>query len=1106
MPSPRATDPQDGKWTAPPKGQTLPSVEQFVSGHDVWPLLPLPLPEMIPWKRLKSCRLRERQKRRLQIHRMMCGVVRTINSLAHGRVAQLTTPDAEVGCRMKATAARSLALNHLRKRVVDVARVRRGLCLTGVREATAILLKSPPDADGYVRAQRVRQVPMIADKMIEPSCNSCIDMLEVLPHEDAIYYKEESHVVESNGKSEAIFRQIEEHYGFVGGSVEEYLLYLGRADVQRLWEWDLSSNVRATAGISCVLKKNGVDQRKLVMQCAANYMFADPTSRADLGMSGGSAISRCFVMKDNVAVSACDEDSAFTHVKVPNWMSYWQGGPPVLAAKAWDLLPSRLREQVDDPFSVFVSPRYLRLAMGGSHSVYILMRINLHHVGKTLFSYAGRLLNQEAVGQTLEDEEDKVAERAESIEVDSDVSIGDQDWELRQNSRRLGQQTIGGYTVEAWCEAVRRSKQRDQRVFVVVHMFAGERRSCDIQEFLEKRMSEAGLQLLMLSVDLAEDPLWDFRKPSTVHAMMELANEGLIDVWLGGPPCSTVARSRHVPLAGGPRPLRFRWALWGRRDLRPFERERVEEANDLWINFWMLCDAVSARGGGFLMEHPADPGCDPYPSMWLIPELQAMEKRAGACRVHLHQCVYGGISPKLTTLSGNLLGMNVVDGVRCPGVSTEHVHGKSIGRAPDGSFYTRRLQTYPAALCKEMAEMIFLTLQEMNVWNSGPTGALTDGQDVAAPRITAWSTWSNSVRSGVVLLNEAASRGQSLVVDEMQSAAYVHVDDTVLLSSGHSRELHSDVLLEKTVQGLEDIGFGVTQQVLSKDIEKVVGYEVVSSPAQFRLPLRKMALLRQALFEIAGQARVAVETLRSLVGMWIFGSLLRRELLSVPHAIFHFMEEHDGQVVAWWESARSEARAMARLTSLMVLHLGSPILPMMFATDAMGASEEDWGGYGIVASELAEDEKRLLLKVGELPGRSIARLNGLNGTKYPDRPLIPTVPFSRLPDGFFAEERWMPVEKGRWRYGDHITLGEARTVLKLLQRLAAWPSIHGCAVFSLQDNQPTACSMAKGRSPSYALNRILRQKAAVCLASQMRLFLPWTESAKQPADGLSRQI
>lgn len=548
---------------------------------------------------------------------MFRGVVTTINALAKGQVAQLTTPYADAGCRMKASAARSLALSQLRQKVVEVARARRSLGLTGVRDAAAILLKTSPDADGYVRAQKVRQVSMLADKMVEPPVNSSIDMLEVLPEEDACFYSREEHVVETEGKSEAIFREIEEHYGFVGGTLDEYLKYLSRPDVDSLWQWDLSRNIKATAGISCVLKKNGVDQRKLIMQCAANYMFADPTTRADLGMCGGSAIGRCFVEAEAMSVSACDEDSAFTHVRVPQWMTFWQAGPPVRAELAWHLLSEELRIQIDQPQSTFVSPRYLRLAMGGSHSVYILMRINLHHVGKSLFSYAGRLLNSRVAREASAETDDSMLAGA-CEKAEDDVVVKDEQWSLIQQARRTAQVAYSGFTVQGWCDAVRRSKQEDERVFVVVHMFAGERRENDVQQFLEQKMEAAQLRLLMLSVDLAEDPLWDFRNPNTFQALFELAEEGLIDVWFGGPPCSTVARSRHVKMINGPRPLRFRWALWGRADLRSFEKERVEEANDLWVNFWTMCEAVSLRGGCYLMEHPADPGQDPYPSMWLI--------------------------------------------------------------------------------------------------------------------------------------------------------------------------------------------------------------------------------------------------------------------------------------------------------------------------------------------------------------------------------------------------------------------------------------------------------------------------------------------------------
>ena len=1078
-------------------------MDEFIGGHNLWPLLPLPLPEPIKWKKIRSCRLRLRQKRRLQISRMLSGVVTTINALAKGQVARLTTPHADAGCRMKASAARSLALLQLRQKVVEVARARRGLGLTGVRDAAAVLLKTSPDTDGYVRAQKVRQVSMLADRMVEPPVNTSIDMLEVLPSEDAYFYSAESHVMETEGKSEVIFREIEEHYGFVGGTLDEYLKYLGRPDVEALWQWDFTTNIKATAGISCVLKKNGIDQRKLIMQCAANYMFADPTTRADLGMGGGSAISRCFVEAEAMSVSACDEDSAFTHVRVPQWMTFWQAGPPVRAELAWHLLPLNLRTQIGQPHSTFVSPRYLRLAMGGSHSVYILMRINLHQVGKSLFNYAGRLLNSRVASETSgvhvaqQTTEDRESE-------EDDAGLRDDEWSLRQQARRTMCSAEGAFTVQGWCDAVRRSKQEDKRVFVVVHMFAGERREGDVQQFLEEKMAEADMQLLMLSVDLAEDPLWDFRNPNTFQAMMELAEEGLIDVWFGGPPCSTVARSRHVKMVNGPRPLRFRWALWGRTDLRTFERERVHEANDLWVNFWALCEAVSMRGGCYLMEHPADPGKDPFPSMWLIPELIEMEKRVGGRRAHFHQCYFGGISPKLTTFSANVVNVERIDGIRCPGESSSHVHGKSIGRAPDGSFYTRRLQTYPVGLCQLIAEMIFDSLTVMQQNNSGPTGAIHQPDELTAPRITAWSSWASGCRPGIVMLNESSSRCQKLIIDDNQSAAYIHVDDTVFISTTKQTELHSDALMDEAVGSLEAAGFGVTQQMRSSEVEKVVGYEIVSKPPQFRLPLKKMVLLNVALMELTSRQKVAIETLRSLVGMWIFGSLLRRELLSIPHSLFHFMEENEGATVDWWFSARDEVRAMARLTALMVCDLGSPILPILFGTDAMGANDIDHGGYGIVATRLEQHEKRILLKLGELPGRSIARLDGCHGTRFPERPLKPTVPFTRLPDDFFRADRWKAVTWGRWQYGDHITIGESRTVVKLLERLASWPSVHGCAIFSIQDNQPTACAMAKGRSPSFALNRVLRQRAALCLSSGLKLYLPWAESAKQPADELSR--
>lgn len=1091
------------KWTLPAEGLTPPSVDEFIERHDVWPLLPLPMPEQILWRRLKSCRLRQRQKRRLQVRRAAVHVVKVINALHQGQVSSstLTAPDVQCGGRMKVTTARALALKHITSQVAVEVRARRSFDLTGVR-AVASLLKAPLDESGYVKPTGVRQVSMIADRMVEPSDARSISMLDALPAEDAAYYSEEHHVVEASGKSRVLFNEIEAHYGFVGGELDEFLKYLRRDDVKHLWEWDLMQNVKAIAGVSTVLKKNGYDQRKLIMQCAANYMFGDPALRAHLGMGGGSSLARVFLRKDEMAVAACDEDSAFTYVKVPHWMAAWQAAPPILASQAWDLLSPGLRELISSPQTTYVAPKYLRLAMGGSHSVYILMRINLHHIGKTLFNYASRLRLEQG---SHSDDSVHDGQFGEAL-VDLNEFCPDEEWPLRQQQRRLSSGGPHGWTVDEWCDAVRRTKQHDRRVFVVIHMFGGERRSEDIQYFLEKMAAEAGYEILMLTVDLAEDPEWDFAIPSTLHRLIELAEEGLIDFWLGGPPCSTVARSRHVYLPGGPRPLRFRWALWGRPDLRPHELERVKEANTLWLNFLAMAEAVAARGGGYLMEHPADPGQDPYPSIWITDEVLEMERRVNGRRVHLHQCPFGGTCPKLTTLSGNLDGMEDVDGVRCPGISNTHQHGISIGRASDGSFFTRRLQTYPPGLCEAMAKMLFKTMQRMAACDTGPTGALTVPGEKAAPRVTAWSSFGSASGHGVVILNEASAKTFSVQVFENQSAAYVHVDDTVFISAGQAEQLHGDRLLDETVKGLGAVGFQVSQQFRSGELDKVVGYEIVNKPAAFRLPVKKMVLLREALMYVASQSKVSVEVLRSLLGMWIFGSLLKRELLSIPHAVFRFIEAHEGLVVPWWHSARLEVRAMAHSTCLMSVHVGAPIQPWLFATDAMGANEIDWGGFGMAVTQVDEAEITALLRQGEAVGRAIARSDGTGGARYPEKPLKPTVPFTLLPQALLEQSRWKPVCRGRWRFGDHITLGESRAVVKLLNRIGAWPALQGRVIFSLQDNMPTACSMSKGRSPSFPLNRLLRKKAAICLAARLRAFLPWVESAKQPADDLSRLL
>ena len=614
------------------------SLSEFIEG-DHWSLFPLPYPVRPEWRRLKSCRLRSRQKRKLQVWRAACSMTRALNGLDSGDLSDKLASSGTVPERhVKVTAARLLASRSILNSASIIVRARRGLSLTGVQTSpVATLLKMPLDEWGYIKNDKVKQVPMIADRMVEPSTDNVIDMLSALPEDDRIYYGQEANLVETSGKSSVLFKEIEERYGFIGGSQAEYLKYLHRPDVQHLWNWAKIEDVRAVAGISTVLKKDGYSQRKLIMQCAANYAFQDPTTRANLGMGGGSALVRCHVPSDRVAVAACDEDSAFTMVRIPKWMECWQAGPPVRAHEVADLLPEKLKIELSGAPHHHVAPCYVRLAMGGSHSVYILMRINLHRIGCTLFSYVNNMpFDSQGHQHELQ------VPRTDVPAGDLDCSCSDDVWVARQELRRQGDVGQSGFTVDGWCERVRQLKCSDTRTMTVTHFFAGDRRAGDIHQWVEELATEQGLRVEIISVDLAHDAAWDLTNAVTFHKLMQLIEEGLIDIVGGGPPCSTVARSRHVKLpGGGPRPLRFRWCVWRRSDLRPHEKCRLDEANTLWINYLAYCEAVSVRGGAWLWEHPEDPGCSPYPSIWCTEEMKGVEERTGSVRAILHQCAFG---------------------------------------------------------------------------------------------------------------------------------------------------------------------------------------------------------------------------------------------------------------------------------------------------------------------------------------------------------------------------------------------------------------------------------------------------------------------------------
>jgi len=92
------------------------------------------------------------------------------------------------------------------------------------------------------------------------------------------------------------------------------------------------------------------------------------------------------------------------------------------------------------------------------------------------------------------------------------------------------------------------------------------------------------------------------------------------------------------------------------------------------------------------------------------------------------------------------------------------------------------------------------------------------------------------------------------------------------------------------------------------------------------------------------------DALASLLGVWVWGAILRRELLAVFFVIFRQMDRCTSSQFVFWKSARAELRLMRDLIPMMVMDVGLGVAPALFATDASGGRDGDCGGRGVAAT------------------------------------------------------------------------------------------------------------------------------------------------------------
>ena len=149
--------------------------------------------------------------------------------------------------------------------------------------------------------------------------------------------------------------------------------------------------------------------------------------------------------------------------------------------------------------------------------------------------------------------------------------------------------------------------------------------------------------------------------------------------------------------------------VWGLPNLMGAAKQRVAEANVLAVGAVPCVDTVSRASGVGLLEHPEDPACDPYPSLFSTDLLLGASARIGASFASLDQGAFGAPVPKPTTLWGTVDDLAAHDGIRD---KRDPAHFLKERRDSAGGFMSRWLAQYPSDFCRLIARTFVFFSQD----------------------------------------------------------------------------------------------------------------------------------------------------------------------------------------------------------------------------------------------------------------------------------------------------------------------------------------------------------------------------------------------------------
>ena len=281
----------------------------------------------------------------------------------------------------------------------------------------------------------------------------------------------------------------------------------------------------------------------------------------------------------------------------------------------------------------------------------------------------------------------------------------------------------------AW-DFCRRSKERwiwNRRSYIPrfgsnllfwLHFCSGERRSDDVQAYLETLRPPDGYVMRILSVDIIYDPIaGNLACPVNQAVWLRHIDRGYVIGFLAGPPCESWSRARlHGGVAGwsagdgGPRVLRTAEVPEGLFTMTVAEQQQALLGNRL-LCFIMLAFVHMLRIARFAMvEHPSSSLADSeawLASIWKLFLTEVLAANEFVRKIDIFQGLFGARSPKPTSLLF-CVGPNL-------DVQTTLDQGHTVSEMPRqlemgwdrkaGEYATASLKNYPQILCAAISKV-----------------------------------------------------------------------------------------------------------------------------------------------------------------------------------------------------------------------------------------------------------------------------------------------------------------------------------------------------------------------------------------------------------------